>query len=106
MVIKTDISEVQQLLQRSLFIKPEVKAKILASSLAKQAEVLPLIKQIDTKQTALFKKALVKNPHFFADLETQAIHQVLAQLVEKEESVRLDEINTAEAELTKTLNQI
>jgi|GEM_PF-4813521 len=105
MVTTTNNTELEQLLHRSLFVKPAIKTKILAASPAKQAEVLPLIVQIDAKQTSLFKKALAKNPHFFADLETQAIHQVLTHLVEKEEAVRLDEINQAEQELNSTLNQ-
>lgn len=104
MVIKDATAELTQLLQRSLFLKPELKSKILASTPKKQAEVLPLITKIDEKQTALFKKVLTKNPHFFADLETQAIHQVLASLIEAEEGFRVDEIKMAEKQLNKSLN--
>ena len=96
----------QTLLQRNLFLPAELKVKILASSAAKQQEIMPLIASIDTKQTELFKKALAKNPHFFADLENGAIHETLAKLIAEEESFRIEEIDDAEAQLKQALQEI
>ncbi len=98
--------DLAKLLQRSLFIKPELKAKILTSTPEKQAEVLPLIAAIDSKQTNLFKKVLAENPHFFTDLENMAIHEALKKLVEAEEVYRVEELETAEKELMQKLNQV
>ncbi len=100
------MDQLQTLLQRNLFLSAELKVKILASTPEKQLEIMPLITSIDTKQTALFKKALAKNPHFFADLENGAIHQALAKLIKEEESFRMDEISDAEAQLNQALEEI
>jgi hypothetical protein len=103
--IKTD-KAIKKLLQRNLFLPPELKQKILVSSPAKQTEILPLIESIDEKQTDLFKKALAKNPHFFADLENMAIHEALKKLIEAEEKNRNSEISLAEEELMAKLNAL
>jgi len=103
--IKTD-KAIKKLLQRNLFLPPELKQKILASSPAKQTEILPLIESIDGKQTDLFKRALAKNPHFFADLENMAIHEALKKLIEAEEKNRNSEISLAEEELMAKLNAL
>lgn len=106
MTQKIQTTKLQELLQRNLFLRPELKQKILAAKPAKQLEILPLIEQIDEKQTALFRKALKKNPHFFADLENHAIHEVLAKLIEQEEAHHEGEISHAEEELNKALNNV
>ena len=100
------VDQLQTLLQRNLFLPAELKVKILASTPAKQQEIMPLIESIDSKQTELFKKALAKNPHFFADLENGAIHQALAKLIAEEESFRVDEISDAERQLNEALQEI
>ena len=100
------VDQLQTLLQRNLFLPAELKVKILASTPAKQQEIMPLIESIDSKQTELFKKALAKNPHFFADLENGAIHQTLAKLIAEEESFRVDEISDAERQLNEALQEI
>ena len=100
------VDQLQTLLQRNLFLPAELKVKILASTPAKQQEIMPLIESIDSKQTELFKKALAKNPHFFADLENGAIHQTLAKLIAEEESFRVDEISDAVRQLNEALQEI
>ncbi|NCP67609.1 hypothetical protein GW756_05050 [bacterium] len=99
-------SNLVELLQRNLFLQPQLKAKILDATPEKQAEILPLLTEIDGKQTDLFKKVLKTNPNFFADLENMAIHEALKKLVEAEEVYRLKEMTDAEAELTQKLNQL
>lgn len=106
MVSETNNLELIELLQRSLFLKPELKEKILAASPEKQVEVLPLIVQIDAKQTDLFKKVLAENPHFFSDLENMAIHEALKKLIEIEQKYRESEWLPAEQELEQKLNQL
>lgn len=106
MTSKTLLDQLETLLQRNLFLPAELKAKILASTPEKQTEILPMITSIDGKQTELFKKALAKNPHFFADLENGAIHETLAKLVAQEESFRVDEISQAEKQLNQALNEV
>ena len=106
MDLKTETSRIQELLQRNLFLRPELKQKILDSNPTKQAEVLSLLEKLDDKQTSLFKKVLVENPHFFADLENMAIHEALKKLIEAEEKHRNSEISKAEAELTAKLNEL
>lgn len=103
---KVKVSRLDELLQRNLFLKPELKQKILNSSEAKQAEILSLLEKLDDKQTSLFKKVLVENPHFFADLENMAIHEALKKLVEAETKQRHNEVSAAEAELEAKLNEI
>lgn len=106
MISNLDVNQLHTLLQRNLFLPADLKTKILESNPAKQLEVLPLIASIDTKQTELFKKALAKNPHFFADLENGAIHQALAKLIAEEESFRMEEIDEAETKLNQALKEI
>ncbi len=100
------VKQLEKLLQRNLFLSPELKQKILTSSPAKQKEVWSLVQSIDTKQTTLFKRALKKNPHFFADLENDAIHETLTKMMAEEEGFRVDEINAAEDELLAALNDL
>lgn len=106
MTQKIEVSRLDELLQRNLFLRPELKEKIKTSSEAKKAEILPLLEKLDDKQTDLFKKVLVENPHFFADLENMAIHEALKKLVEAETKHRHNEVSAAEAELEAKLNEL
>lgn len=100
------LSPLEELLQRNLFLNPDLKQKIRQASASKQAEVLPLLDKLDEKQTDLFKKVLVENPHFFGDLENMAIHEALKKLIEAEEKHRNSEISKAEAELNAKLQEL
>jgi len=103
---KIQTVRLNELLQRNLFLTPELKTKILEASPAKHLEVIPLLEKLDEKQTDLFKKVLIENPHFFGDLENMAIHEALKKLIEAEEKHRNSEISKAEAELNAKLKDL
>lgn len=96
-------TEIKTLLGRNLFVRPALKAKILAAEVEQQPAVLALLQQMDAKQTTLFKQILTKNPHFFTELENVAVQAALQRLVEHEASLHLTEMEAVEAELTQTL---
>lgn len=106
MYTKVQTVRLNELLQRNLFLTPELKTKIIEASPAKHLEILPLLEKLDEKQTDLFKKVLVENPHFFGDLENMAIHKALKKLIEAEEAHRDSEISKAEAELNAKLKEL
>jgi hypothetical protein len=103
---KIQTTRLTELLQRNLFLTPDLKQKILSSSSAKHLEVLPLLEKLDEKQTDLFKKVLLENPHFFGDLENMAIHEAIKKLIETEQKHRNSEISKAEAELSAKLKEL
>ena len=96
--------QLDEFLSRNLFLEPELKQKILEADIEIQEEILPILTQMDEKQTDLFRKILEKNPHFFGDLENMAIRDALKKLVAREEQEHLEEIANAENELENMLN--
>lgn len=98
--------QIKILLGRNLFLSKEVKIQIFESDTDSQAEILPILEEMDQKQTLLFRKVLEKNPHFFGDLENMAIHEALKKLVEQEEVLHLEEMESAERELDDLISKI
>ncbi len=100
------INEIEELLSRNLFLAKDIKIQVMEADNQTQAEILPILRQMDEKQTDLFRKILEKNPHFFADLENMAIHEALKRIVEEEEKIRIKEISSAEQELDDMLSTL
>ena len=100
------LDQINVLLGRNLFLSKEIKAQIVESDAEAQKAILPILVEMDEKQTLLFRKVLEKNPNFFGDLENMAIHEALKKLVEQEEAVRLQEIEGAEKELDDLLEKL
>ncbi len=96
--------QLDEFLSRNLFLEPDLKQKILDADMTVQEEILPILSQMDEKQTDLFRKILEKNPHFFGDLENMAIRDALKKLVQREEQDHLREIADAENELENMLS--
>ena len=101
-----NLEVIKVLLGRNLFLSKTVKEQILESDEASQKEILPILEEMDEKQTLLFRKVLEKNPHFFGDLENMAIHEALRKLVQQEEALHLEEIETAENELDDLISKL
>ena len=60
-------TEIETLLKRNVFLKPELKAKILASGESEQEDILPTLRAMDQEQTNTFRAALNRNPDLFED---------------------------------------
>ena len=99
-----DIFEkIKELLQRNIFLENSVKSKILNSNPEKWAVLYQKLLKIDTNQTTLFTKILIKNPNFFGELKNKNIHLELKKILDREEIEHLEEIALAEKELLAAL---
>ncbi len=61
----TTQDRIRTLLSRNLFLKPQVKADLLAATEEKQAEILPMLEDMDHEQTKTFRKAVDREPKLF-----------------------------------------
>ena len=66
-------ARIRELLDRNVFLKPEVKAQLLAADPQTQADILPTLEAMDREQTAAFRKAVKGNPDFFKDWEAAVL---------------------------------
>lgn len=70
-------TRIRELLDRNVILTKKLKDEILNLSPENQAEFLPLLEDMDSCQTRVFKKATQKNPHFFEELEIMASIEAL-----------------------------
>ena len=68
-------TETEILIGRNLFLPKSEKDQILASNEKKQFEILPMLREMDKKQTILIKKVLKVEPDFFEELDRMAVEE-------------------------------
>ena len=97
---------IQELLQRNIFLKESLLPQIQSTSPEKQLQLLPVLEQMDEKQTEVFQKVLEKNPDFFKYIKRKKNHENLMKLLAIELKEKQIDMEKIEIELLEKLKEL